>query len=393
MPSLKYQIPKYRKHRASGQAIVTLSGCDFYLGPHGTKASKLEYDRLIQEWLASARQLKPDDDKPELTVVEVCAAYKRYARTYYRKNGKVTREFEMQTEALLVVCAAYGRKPASSFKSLALQAVQGMMVEKGWSRGYINKQIGRIVRAFRWLESQELVPAGTHQSLKTVRGLQKGRTEARETDPVEPVDEKTVQATLAELPEVVADMVRFQRLTGCRPGEVCNIRPSDVQRDGDVWLYLPFTHKTEQTGRPRVVCIGPRAQAVLRPYLLRDGDSFCFSPLDSERRRRAEMHAHRRTPMSCGNRPGTNCKLSRRRPAGACYTADSYRRAIHRACDNASVDRWSPNRLRHSAATDIRKQYGLEAAQVVLGHSQADVTQVYAERDLKLAARIAREVG
>jgi hypothetical protein len=38
------RLLKYRKHRASGQAVVTLNGRDFYLGPHNTKASKLEYD-------------------------------------------------------------------------------------------------------------------------------------------------------------------------------------------------------------------------------------------------------------------------------------------------------------------------------------------------------------
>ena len=47
MPKLTYSLPKYRKHRASGQAVVTLNGRDFYLGPHGSKVSKMEYDRLI----------------------------------------------------------------------------------------------------------------------------------------------------------------------------------------------------------------------------------------------------------------------------------------------------------------------------------------------------------
>ncbi len=51
MPTLTQCNPKYRKHRASGQAIVTLHGVDHYLGPHGTKASKAEYDRLIAQWL------------------------------------------------------------------------------------------------------------------------------------------------------------------------------------------------------------------------------------------------------------------------------------------------------------------------------------------------------
>ncbi|TWU13894.1 Phage integrase family protein [Symmachiella macrocystis] len=58
-----------------------------------------------------------------------------------------------------------------------------------------------------------------------------------------------------------------------------------------------------------------------------------------------------------------------------------------------SDHRWSPNRLRHSAGTEIRKRYGLEAAQVILGHASADVTQVYAERDLQKAVEIMREVG
>ena len=57
------------------------------------------------------------------------------------------------------------------------------------------------------------------------------------------------------------------------------------------------------------------------------------------------------------------------------------------------LEKWSPKRLRHSAATGIRKEFGLEAAQVFLGHASADVTQVYAERDRNLVADIARELG
>ena len=54
---------------------------------------------------------------------------------------------------------------------------------------------------------------------------------------------------------------------------------------------------------------------------------------------------------------------------------------------------WNPNQLRHSAGTEIRKHFGLEGAQVFLGHEAADVTQVYAEADIARAADIAREVG
>ena len=55
MPRLQEQIPKYRKHRASGQAISKINGRTFYLGPHGTKASRREYDRIVAEWLTAGR--------------------------------------------------------------------------------------------------------------------------------------------------------------------------------------------------------------------------------------------------------------------------------------------------------------------------------------------------
>ena len=58
MPRLTVSNPKYRKYRASGQAVVRLDGKDHYLGPHGTKAANGEYDRLIGEWLAHGLRLR-----------------------------------------------------------------------------------------------------------------------------------------------------------------------------------------------------------------------------------------------------------------------------------------------------------------------------------------------
>jgi integrase len=49
--------------------------------------------------------------------------------------------------------------------------------------------------------------------------------------------------------------------------------------------------------------------------------------------------------------------------------------------------------LRHTAATAIRAQYGLEVTSNVLGHAKADVTQIYAERDLSRARAVAAEIG
>ncbi len=54
---------------------------------------------------------------------------------------------------------------------------------------------------------------------------------------------------------------------------------------------------------------------------------------------------------------------------------------------------WHANQLRHSKATEVRRQFGLEAAQVSLGHAKADITQTYAERDARLAIEVAKKIG
>jgi len=403
-----FRVPSYRRHKPSGQAVVTLNGRDIYLGKWGTKASRAEYDRLIGEWLAGGRSLPNADDG--VSVSELVLAYWRFAKRYYRKDGKPTTALDGVRQSLRPLRDMYASTPATRFGPRSLVALRQRLLESGrLNRGTVNKRIDTVKRVFKWGVAQELVPARVWHALQAVSGLRKGRTKAREAKPVPPVAVEVVDATLPHLPEVVADMVRLQRLCGCRPAEVCLVRPCDVDTSGDVWVYRPESHKTEHHGRDRVICIGPKGQDVLRPYLLRPADAYCFSPQESERKRLAALHEKRKTPLSCGNRPGTNRKRRPKKQAGDRYDTNSYRRAIHRAVDLANrartkmaaadgtepelLPRWSPNRLRHSAATAIRKQFGLEAAQVTLGHAQADVTQVYAERDLSLAVEVMRKIG
>src|SRR5215204_161200 len=76
MPPLAQSVPKYRKHKASSQAFVELNGRRHYLGPHGSRTSRDEYDRLISEWLQNGRRTKPVDcESDSLLVVELIARY------------------------------------------------------------------------------------------------------------------------------------------------------------------------------------------------------------------------------------------------------------------------------------------------------------------------------
>jgi len=415
MPRPSGKVPAYCLHKASGQAVVRIDGVDHYLGPYGSDQSHELYERTIAEWRAkrqsqvngTSHAISSGRPTGNLTVEQVLGLYWRFAKGHYVKDGVPTGELENVKHALRPVRKMYASLPVRDFGPLCLKALQRRMIEDGLCRSVINSRIGKIKRVFRWAVSEQLCSPVVLQGLQAVMGLQRGRTDARESRPVEPVDDDTVAATLPLLSPVVRDMVEIQHLTGCRPGEVCNLRPCDVDRSGPVWVYRPGSHKMQHRGRQRSIFIGPRAQKILQPYLLRDADSYCFSPADSQQRRHREMRENRRSKVQPSQRD-----RSKSRPQlkpGTRYLKDAYARAIRRACDRAfappdSLDkderakwrkehRWSPNRLRHAAATTIRQQFGLEAAQVVLGHSRADVTQVYAERDNSLAARIMGQVG
>ena len=418
MPRLVDALPKYRKHKASGQAVVTLNGRDHYLGPHGTKVSRALYDRLIAERLTQGRRTSGPTVE-ETTVVVLCGRYLRFAKGYYLKDGQCTGTVPAIKSAIKYLRDWYGREPVSQFGPLALKAVRQKMVDEGLSRNYVNDHVARIKRMFKWGVAEQLVPPATYQGLSSVPGLLRGRTAAREMPPILPVDDAIVDATLPFMPEVAADMVRLQRLTGMRPAEVCIVRPCDIDRSGDVWLYRPASHKTEHHGRDRVVFIGAEAQGVLLRYLAREASANCFRPCDSVAKWLAAKHAARTTPITYGNRPGTNRKRRPKREAGDAYEVDAYRRAISRACDKAfphpelgkikrkdltpeqldelkawqSSHRWAPNRLRHTFATAVRREFGLEAAQVALGHSSAVVSQIYAERDLAKGVQVAKAIG
>ncbi len=197
MPRLAQSVPKYRKHKASGQAFVELNGRRHYLGPHGSRTSRDEYDRLIGEWLQNGRTMKPPDaESGSLLVVELIAGYLNFAKSYYRKNGRLTSEYAAILHAVLPLKQLYGRKRVNEFGPIALQTVMARMVANGWARTTVNRQTGRIKRMFKWGVSQEIIPASIYHALSTVSGLRKGRTEARETDPVLPVADEVVDATL-----------------------------------------------------------------------------------------------------------------------------------------------------------------------------------------------------
>ncbi|MGL4513026.1 MAG: tyrosine-type recombinase/integrase [Lacipirellulaceae bacterium] len=186
-------------------------------------------------------------------------------------------------------------------------------------------------------------------------------------------------------------MVELQRITAMRPGEVCQMRAIDIDRSGNVWVYVPREHKTEHHGHVRRVYLGPQAQGVLQPWLHAEPEAYLFSPREAVAEQRAAARAARKTKVQPSQQ--RRATGGRGRAPQECYTTDSYYYAIRRACGKAGVASWRPNQLRHTAATEIRRLHGIEAASILLGHRGVTVTQVYAERDEARAVSVAAECG
>lgn len=401
-----------RPHK-SGQARVVIDGRHIYLGVHGSPESWEKYRQLLAEWNAKRIQPNAEPPKPPCIQNQVSQAYRvgilveRYlawAQTQYPPT--TIRELKATVQPLL---ALHGMTPIADFGPRALAEVQqamasGSWVERlpearrqarkahpapaAWCRRVVNARINTIKKIFLWGVSQELIPEEAHRRIASLAPLRKHHSPAREKPPVPPVPDEVMEQTLPHLGPVVGAMVRLQRLTGMRPGEVCSLRPCDLDRDSlsaggkPIWVYKPPRHKGEYLDREAAIVIGPRAQEVLLPFLDRPANVFCFTPEES-------LRAHYLSRAKRGKQPPqAKCQLCNPR-----FTTTAYALRIRRACVKHGIPRFSPHQLRHSAEVEIEKTYGLDGARTVLRHSSPSTTAIYGQRDLLLAATIIAELG
>ena len=392
MPRRLHSPPKYRRHRASGQAVVTLLGQDVYLGPYGTKASRTAYDRVVAEWLAAGRQLPTSlIDRDGLIIDELIARYWQHVKAYYLVDGKPTGEPERIRQVLKAVSKLYGDQLVASFGPLALKAVRQSWIDADLARRHINQRTGRVKRMFKWGVAEELVPASVFQALATVEGLRYGHTTARETAPIKPVPDAWIAAVLPHVTPTVAAMIQLQRLTGMRAGEVCQMRTIDIDMRGPIWLYEPASHKNTWRDHSRIISLGPRAQAIVRPYLSTKLEDFLFQPKRAVAERSAAKRKQRKSPVQPSQLDRR--KKNPRKQPGDRYDTRTYARAIAYGIKKAGCPHWHSHQLRHSHATEVRRKFGIEGAQAALGHARMNVTEVYAQKNLDFALRIAAELG
>lgn len=418
MPKLKNLIPSYRRHKASGQAIVTLSGKDVYLGKYNSAASRAAYNKTIAEWTAHGGTL-PADQSDDLTITELAAAFMRHAALYYRgPDGRQTTEVANYRPVVRRLKALYGRTSAANFGPLALKAVRQAMIDDGLARNTINKGVNRIRRMFKWAVENQIVAPSVLHGLQAIAGLRHGRSKAKETPRTMPVPDAFVDAVLPFVSSQVGAMIQLLRLTAMRSGEVTIMRGTDIDTRDKVWVFTPATHKTAWRGHERKIYLGPQAQAIVKPFLKRDLSAFIFSPADAEadrnRRRFGVVSADRRTRVyPCELRIRERRRAARKgRKMRQRYTTDTFLQAVVYGISNANkarladakargidadkvelIPRWHPHQLRHGAATMLRREHGIETARVILGHRSSSQTETYAEIDHARAVDLMARIG
>jgi len=336
---MSFRTPKYRLHKGSGQALVQINGERTYLGKYGTEESKELYRKLVAEWLASGQ-----------------------------KSSSV----------------------ASTVPAANWPVSISELIDAGICRTRINQHVTRIRQMFKWGVARELVPETVWRALCAVEGLRFG--EAIETEPIKPVPEEHIVPIEPFVTPQIWAMVNLQLWSACRPGEACVIRAIDINMQSEIWEYRAHTHKGEHHNKDRVIYLGPHAQKVIKPWLKSDLYAYLFSPREARAWFQAQRAKNRKTPMSPSHRKRKRRPNPNRAP-GDRYNTGAYDHAIERACERAEIPNWTPNQLRHAAGTRIRSAYGIEIARIILGHSSAVTSEIYAEIDREKVRAILGRIG
>ena len=364
----RVRVPKLCQRADTGRLYCT--------DPHTRKPvyfhSQQEYENWRQDFLARAQAVNPQSPSSfffppagtRMTVQRFSTVFLEHARVWYRKDGKPTSQIDGFRAVIARLDKLLGERPIDSIRSNDIESVLTLLVDEGLVRRSINAMLAKIKTMFRWGVRKDYIAGETLGRILAVEPLKKGRTRAKEKPKVGPVDAESVEAVLKKLRPTLKVMVEIQWLAGMRPGEICRLKPAEIDRSREPWEYRPTRYKTEhrhdeEPELHRRIFFGPRVRAILEP-LLRNAEP--DRPL---------FRTRRGTPQS---------------PEG-------YWGNVVRACERAGVPRFSPNQLRHSTATIVRQKFGVEAARVYLGHENLKTTEVYATADDDLARKVAEEIG
>ena len=345
------KLPQMHHHRASGRARIYFKGKHIYLGEWGSQEANTAYQNFLRQMHEINAPIAKGGGLP------VCVAVGKFldhCKEYYRGGHEV----ENLRSTLRVFTEYYEWLPITEVGPLKIMDMMQSMAKQEVSRYRINRLLSHIKRLMDWLVSRELIGSEKLAAIKSVKSLKAGRTAAKEMIPIAAVPVEVVEQTLKDICKPLCDMIRIQLMTAMRPNEVCGLSFAEIDQAKSVWVYAPSHHKNSHRGHKRQILLGPEAQILLRPY--------SFLPKDK--------------PIFITSK-------------GEPFNAQIYGRAIAEHNKSHGIQHWAPNQLRHAAATRLVKDFGWQAARIILGHKAFDTTLIYAEEDLEKVAEIIGRIG
>jgi hypothetical protein len=199
----KIRVPSLRLHKPTGQAVVTLSGKDFYLGRYDSPDARQAYFKLLSEWKSTNRSITFSEPVECLTMGQVGMAFLDHAKAYH---GAESREYYHCRRAVKPISDLYANHPANRFGPAEFKTCrQWWMNDSNRSRQYINKMAKYLLAVIKWAVSEGLLPPSTHHACKCVVPLRAGKTTAPESPKVTVVEDARVHAVVAKLSPIVAD--------------------------------------------------------------------------------------------------------------------------------------------------------------------------------------------
>ena len=351
---------------------------------YATKDKKVAEEcakRILQEHIDTTTP----QEKEVKTVFDLCVLYRNHIKEYYGKSSEV-KNVGYAIAYLEKYCP---QLVADDFDSIRLMKIREAMIDDGSCRSTINRRVSMIKRMFKWAVAHRHCSPVVFNLLETVEGLKRGRTKARETEKIKPVAKKDLDAVIPHLSDVIASMVQLQLVTGMRSTELCLMRPCDIDRSEDVWVYHPSVFKGQhREGYARTIALGRQAQDILTPYLLnkkKTSVEYLFKPEDGDQSQKHREYNPHYTKDSYGLAIRRKIRILNKSIKNDCTNDAEY--------ESRMIKPWTPHRLRHTFASMVRKQEGTETARASLGHTKLQTLDVYAERDMELAITYARKHG
>lgn len=361
------RLPRIGRH-SSGQARLTIRGKVHYLGEFGSPEADQRYRDICRRLLAKDPELlfpARTVDQKVLTVKELIDDWWRMVESagLYMKEGKPTSSRAGIRATLSQFNSFAGDLKLTTLRREHLIRWRTLLLERrDLTTAGINLKIATVRMVLQYgHDNGHVSDAGMH-SLMLVKPLKRSAGGDRDqlTRARRALTHEEITAILPHVSPAVAGMIRFQLLTGCRPGEACKLRLCDVDRspdgaDAGDWVFnVPFA-KTSHLGKSTSYVLNQECQQLILSFA-KGPSNFVFT----WRGRRID-------------------------PNG-------YATAVSRACKKAGIAHWSPHELRHTTLTAVYERHGLQAACEIANHSSPTITARYLHPTKKARFAVAREL-